>query len=155
MTKYDIIFEALQERVNSGELTLEDANIINDLAYEKYICEDKSDIQLKNVADNQAQKYRSKFKKSKRPVRKDFPEGEKGDIEYKKWLHRYDHGTGFRMTNRETGEKIVVPYNPDLASSEVKSARRRKGVQTADKKKFIDSYIQDVSMHAKNTSRNW
>ena len=36
MTKYDIIFEALQERINSGELTVEDAEILNDVAFEKY-----------------------------------------------------------------------------------------------------------------------
>ena len=36
MTKYEMIAEALQEKVNNGELTLEDANKINDLAYEKY-----------------------------------------------------------------------------------------------------------------------
>ena len=36
MTKYDIIFEELQYKVNSGELAVEDAQILNDLAYEKY-----------------------------------------------------------------------------------------------------------------------
>lgn len=39
MSKYDIIFEALQERVNSGELTIDEANKINDIAYEKYMYE--------------------------------------------------------------------------------------------------------------------
>ena len=36
MTKYEIIYEALQEKVNSGELTVEDAEILNDIAYERY-----------------------------------------------------------------------------------------------------------------------
>jgi hypothetical protein len=36
MTKYDIIFEQLQSKVNSGELTMEDAQILNDVAFEKY-----------------------------------------------------------------------------------------------------------------------
>ena len=40
MTKYEIMFEALQERVNSGELTIEDAQILNDVAYEKYADDD-------------------------------------------------------------------------------------------------------------------
>ena len=39
MTKYEIIFEALQEKVNSGELTFEDASTLNDMAYEKYVVE--------------------------------------------------------------------------------------------------------------------
>ena len=36
MTKYDVMFESLQERVNSGELSLEDAMVLNDISYEKY-----------------------------------------------------------------------------------------------------------------------
>ena len=36
MTKYEIMYEALQEKVNSGELTVEDAEILNDIAYERY-----------------------------------------------------------------------------------------------------------------------
>lgn len=35
-TKYDVIFENLQEKVSKGELTLEDAMKVNDLAYQKY-----------------------------------------------------------------------------------------------------------------------
>ena len=36
MTKYEIMYEALQEKVNSGELTVEDAEILNDIAYDRY-----------------------------------------------------------------------------------------------------------------------
>lgn len=36
MTKYDIIFESLQMKVETGELTIEDAQILNDVAFEKY-----------------------------------------------------------------------------------------------------------------------
>ena len=39
MDYYDIIFNELQNRVNREELTLEMAEEINDLAYNKYICE--------------------------------------------------------------------------------------------------------------------
>ena len=35
-TKYDVIFENLQEKVTNGELTMEDAMKVNDLAYKKY-----------------------------------------------------------------------------------------------------------------------
>lgn len=44
MTKYEIIFESLQEKVNTGELTLEDAEILNDVAYEKY-AEDETEYE--------------------------------------------------------------------------------------------------------------
>lgn len=36
MTKYDLIYEALQDQVNIGELTFETAEYLNDVAYEMY-----------------------------------------------------------------------------------------------------------------------
>lgn len=47
MTKYEIIYEALQDKVNSGELSLEDAEILNDIAYNKYLTEDGHSKKLK------------------------------------------------------------------------------------------------------------
>jgi len=43
MDMYDIMYEALQQRVDNGELTLEEAEIVNALAYEKYIGESVED----------------------------------------------------------------------------------------------------------------
>lgn len=40
MIKYDIIREELQDRVDSGLLTLEEAEIVNELAYDKYVVGD-------------------------------------------------------------------------------------------------------------------
>lgn len=39
MNKYEIIFESLQEKVTSGELTIEQAEELNDTAYQKYVVE--------------------------------------------------------------------------------------------------------------------
>lgn len=39
MNRYEMIFDAIQEKVNSGELSLEKANEVNDLAYDKYVTE--------------------------------------------------------------------------------------------------------------------
>lgn len=39
MTKYNLIFKTLQSKVNSGELTLEQAEEVNELAYQKYVTE--------------------------------------------------------------------------------------------------------------------
>ena len=36
MTKYDVIYESLQEKLDNEEITLEEANELNNLAYEKY-----------------------------------------------------------------------------------------------------------------------
>ena len=49
MNEYDLIYEELCERVECGELSLEDAEIINDVAYDKYVMEDMSDISLRNA----------------------------------------------------------------------------------------------------------
>ena len=39
MDKYDIIFEALQEKYNEGELTMEEVIDLNEAAYQKYVVE--------------------------------------------------------------------------------------------------------------------
>ena len=59
MTKYEIIYEELQNRVNEGLLTLEDAELINDMAYEKYVNESKDESkdlelidQLRSLIEN-------------------------------------------------------------------------------------------------------
>ena len=39
MYRYDIICEALQEQIEDGEITLEFAEMVNDLAYERYVIE--------------------------------------------------------------------------------------------------------------------
>ena len=52
MTMYDVIHEELQDRVDCGMLTLEDAEILDDVAYERYVddCED-DDITLEDAMD--------------------------------------------------------------------------------------------------------
>lgn len=46
MNRYDLIFNKLKERVEKGELTAEQAQVINEKAYEKY--KDSSDIYLES-----------------------------------------------------------------------------------------------------------
>ena len=43
--EYEAIYEELCDRVECGELTLEDAELINDAAYDKYVTEFKADIE--------------------------------------------------------------------------------------------------------------
>lgn len=44
MDKYNTIAEYLQEAVNTGELSLEEASMINDAAYERYVESEDSDM---------------------------------------------------------------------------------------------------------------
>ena len=55
MNKYELIYESLQDRVNKGELSVADAERLNDLAYEKYVvAESKKDDDLAMIDDLRA-----------------------------------------------------------------------------------------------------
>lgn len=49
MNEYNAIFEALQEKLNNGEITLEQAQECNDLAYEKYVKELQDEINFDDL----------------------------------------------------------------------------------------------------------
>lgn len=67
MIKYDIMFEALQERVNSGVLTVEEAEILNDLAFEKY-GEDETEYELVEEATRLAKEIDKAMLKEKEKI---------------------------------------------------------------------------------------
>ena len=58
MTKYDVIYEELQSQVESGDLTVETAEYLNDVAYEMY-----GDDELDDEEFTEAQKNRTWQKK--------------------------------------------------------------------------------------------
>ena len=66
MNKYDIIFESLQEKVFDGELSVDEAEILNDLAYEKYILENtaKTDILGRTGLNSTIKKATSETKRA-------------------------------------------------------------------------------------------
>jgi hypothetical protein len=47
--RYNAIFENLQERVNKGEITLEDAQKVNDMAYDRYMSEAAKDNNVEMI----------------------------------------------------------------------------------------------------------
>ena len=66
MTMYEKIFEKLQERINSGELTLEDANRLNDYAYNKYVVEAEESSNDEELVNSLLQKVEDGFKLPKK-----------------------------------------------------------------------------------------
>ena len=52
MTKYDLIADAIQTRVDTGELSLEDAETLNDMAYEKYADEEVEGDEVEEGAED-------------------------------------------------------------------------------------------------------
>lgn len=65
MSKYEKIAEVLQERVNNGELTLEDANRLNDLAYSKYVTEAENENKDVELVEELLEKVKGGLKLSK------------------------------------------------------------------------------------------
>ena len=47
MRMYDIMFEAINERYENGHITFEQAEELNNLAYEKYVIEADDSIKIK------------------------------------------------------------------------------------------------------------
>ena len=128
MTKYDIIFESLQEKVNSGELTVEDAEILNDVAYEKY-GDDDTEYEEELISEatrlakeihkkqqetsdmyrtyvNAYKKYKEKAKKEKDPRTKET--FEKLEKKYKKKADVADHNKEYykHIDTIRTGELV-------------------------------------------------
>ena len=62
MDRYEIILEELQDRVDCGMLTLEEAEVLNDLAYEKYYGEA---TRLTKEYNRRQSEYRNLDKKDK------------------------------------------------------------------------------------------
>ena len=61
MNKYDLIFEAVQESLNNGEITLEEAEFLNDYAYDKFIMEDGHSKKLKARHNAQKKNIEKRF----------------------------------------------------------------------------------------------
>jgi hypothetical protein len=54
---YELLFEALQMKVDEGELTIEDAEIVNDLAYDKWVTEGAYKKYMTTVAKDKLKKH--------------------------------------------------------------------------------------------------
>lgn len=62
MTKYDMIHDALQEKLNKGEITMEQAQASDDIAYEKYATvevEEKASDKNEELVDTLAELVKS------------------------------------------------------------------------------------------------
>ena len=55
MTSYDIMYEAINDKYENGEITFEQANELNEMAYDRYITEKKT------KANYRIQKFKKKF----------------------------------------------------------------------------------------------
>ena len=99
MYEYDLILEELNERVACGELTLEEAELINDYAYEDYVLEG---------ANNEYRKY---FKKTK----KDFKMSSKR-------IKQYIDNDELEKAKKEIADMIkLIEYNKKWVMNNIDS----------------------------------
>ena len=60
MEKYEMIFEALQNKLSNGEITFEEAESLNNAAYEKYVVEGNAFNRVVKDKEKKAQKLDNK-----------------------------------------------------------------------------------------------
>ena len=56
MNMYDVMYEAICDKYEHGEITLEDAELLNDVAYEKYMEPKKIRVKTKSRTDEKPEK---------------------------------------------------------------------------------------------------
>ena len=129
MNEYDLIYEELCERVECGELSLEDAEIINDVAYDRYVKEDMSDISLRNAERLENLRKNKQIDTFgdllRRPHRKQF----NSNSEFKDALNNYDHGERTKALRNRFNKNDVDMYrwaNTENRSSKDYAIRRYK-----------------------------
>ena len=167
MTKYEIMFEALQERVNSGELTIEDAQILNDVAYEKYADDDTEYEEVTESSDNEGITYEEYLEsmeeelfggniieeKSARGFHKKFAklksDEEDGEIETNGWSATHTHKVNNRngqLLTKHTHTQHTQPGFHD-AKKIKKSFDDTKGLNLND-----EHQTQDVATKIANAA---
>ena len=98
-TLYDSIFESLENKVNNGELALEEAQILNDLAYERYATESG----VKEKKSNPLKAHLEKLKEIKDAKPSEFSD----DTEIKEFVDKhYDEILRASKLLEEEPEKI-------------------------------------------------
>ena len=130
MNEYDLIYEELCERVECGELSLEDAEIINDVAYDRYVKEDMSDIERYN-SDRIFNLHTGKNRRiapdgsgyvTRRPKRNNF----NSDAEFKDALAKYDHGKNAQSRRGYIGNQDVDGFdNANVYNTNVRNINNR------------------------------
>ena len=86
MTKYELIFESLQEKINNNEISYEFAESVNELAYNKYITE-----------DGHSKKVKARHNAKKKNIEKRFYDS----MGYK---HKYTDENGVRHGTVQRGD---------------------------------------------------
>lgn len=125
MTRYHIIFESLQDRVDIGELSVEDASILNDMAYEKY-GDDDTEYEAVTEAyyDGHIQQAEREIERIKSTMGKDIENYEKQIDELERRKKRLE--TNLVLKLRPFEKKIEKYEKLNLEDPDGTRAKKRK-----------------------------
>ena len=145
MNKYDLIFEAVQESLNNGEITLEEAELLNDYAYDKYV-EEATRLAKEIHKLNKSTDARSASNRYERMLKNANRDVETGSDEYGRFGYIFtdslDHGRGdvakaikkygkgaaagiYTDIARDTKSKQKKVFNTEPADSSYYDAKRK------------------------------
>ena len=107
MNEYELIYEELCERVECGELSLEDAEVINDVAYDRYVNEANVYDKLVDKHVDAANKSKKKYYKIMRAQKQYDPNSR----EYKA-LDEIETRNQYKMCGHEFNPSLNInPYD--------------------------------------------
>ena len=138
---YQQIYEELCERVECGELTLEEANIINDAAANKYLVDDEAfeaavDICLESLSETDPEMFEESAKAH--PY-----EGIMSEKAYKSLVAKAITDDSFEIPGKYAGNKAFVrAFKKDVAKA--KKAARTAEKSGIDKKTAIKAAVASV-----------
>lgn len=128
MNKYELIFEAVQEALDNNEIALEEAEALNDYAYDKFIME-----------DGHSKKLKARHNAQKKNIEKRF---------YDNMNFKYDHtdekgnkhGTVQRGDGPET-HVVIHKKNPGFGAGAIRTV------------KPDGTYSSDITMRRRDVRR--
>ena len=130
LTKYEIILEALQDQVNTGELTFETAEYLNDVAYEMY-CNDIEEASIFQLDEEERQRVRKK--RIMELQNKLSDSNNESELARKKRMNATARNLGDNINARElTHKKRLNNLARKISDDEVKRELQRKKKQEFD-----------------------
>ena len=131
MNKYDLIFESLQESLDNGEITLEEAEVLNDYAYDKYVEEATrlaKEIHKLNSDDYSATIGGDRYERMRDEVSGNISKTEDDGEGYGRFGFIYTDslGKGKEVANdiKKYGKGVITKIHTDIAR-DIKSKQKK------------------------------
>lgn len=151
MTKYDVIYEELQSQVESGDLTIETAEYLNDVAYEMYADEEldgdefteaMSNYKWQQKLEDQRQKGKNASKKKKKGIGQKMAGDNVGAAETSEEMRKSSdaqmRGEGKNLYNGIKNADEAKAYRAEV------NARKDYGKEAARKISTLQKSVSDL-----------